>query len=46
MNDNPRAKGFNYGIGWGSTPKPPIYHKAQELALVFNRIANAATKKA
>ena len=46
MYDNPRAKGFNYGIGWGSTPKPPIYHKAQELALVFNRIANAATKKA
>ncbi|MDR6305226.1 hypothetical protein GGQ85_002946 [Nitrobacter vulgaris] len=46
MNDNPRAKGFNYGIGWGSAPKPPIYDKARELALVFNKIANAAVKKA
>jgi hypothetical protein len=46
MIDNPRANGFNYGIGWGPSPKPPIYHKAQELALVFNRIANAAVRKA
>lgn len=46
MNVNPRAKGFNYGVGWGPTPKPPIYRKAQELALVFNRIANAASRKA
>jgi hypothetical protein len=46
MIDNPRAKGFNYGIGWGPSPKPPIYYKAQELALVFNRIASAAVNKA
>jgi hypothetical protein len=46
MIDNPRANGFSYGIGWGPSPKPPIYHKAQELALVFNRIANAAVRKA
>jgi hypothetical protein len=46
MNDNPRAKGFNYGIGWGPTPKPAIYPKAQQLALALNRIANAASRKA
>lgn len=46
MSDDPRAKGFNYGIGWGPSPKPPIYHQAQKLALVLNRIANAASRKA
>lgn len=39
MNDNPRKKGFNYGIGWGPTPKPAIYHEAQQLALALNRVA-------
>ena len=46
MNDNPRKKGFNYGIGWGPTPKPAIYHEAQQLALALNRVAHAATRKA
>lgn len=46
MDVNPRANGFNYGVGWGSTPKPPIYHEAQELALIFNRAANTASRKA
>ena len=46
MNVNPRAKGFNYGVGWGPEPKPPIYHEAQRLALVLNKIANVATRKA
>jgi hypothetical protein len=46
MNVNPRANGFNYGVGWGPTPKPPIYSEAQELALIFNRAANIASRKA
>jgi hypothetical protein len=46
MNLNPRANGFNYGVGWGTTPKPPIYFEAQQLALIFNRAANIASRKA
>lgn len=46
MDTNPRANGFNYGVGWGPTPKPPIYHEAQELARIFGRAANAASRKA
>lgn len=23
---------FNYGIGWGTTPKPPVYAQGQALA--------------
>lgn len=29
---DPRMQGFNYGTGWGSEPKPPIYHVAAKLA--------------
>jgi hypothetical protein len=29
---NPRANGFNYGVGWGSSPKPPIYDQGFALA--------------
>jgi hypothetical protein len=43
---NPRANGFNYGVGWGPTAKPPIYAEAQQLALHLNRIANEASRKA
>ena len=46
MNVNPRANGFNYGVGWGPSAKPPIYSEAQELALYLNRLANEATKNA
>jgi hypothetical protein len=46
MDVNPRAKGFNYGIGWGSTPKPPIYHEAEELARILGRAAIVASRKA
>ena len=46
MNVSPRAHGFNYGVGWGPTPKPPIYSEAQSLALIFNRAANIASRKA
>jgi hypothetical protein len=46
MDVNPRANGFNYGVGWGPTAKPPIYAEAQELALELNRIANEASRTA
>jgi hypothetical protein len=46
MDINPRADGFNYGIGWGPTPKPEIYTEAQQLALLLNKEANAASRKA
>jgi hypothetical protein len=29
---DPRADGFNYGAGWGTEPKPPVYHTAMQLA--------------
>lgn len=29
---DPRLAGFNYGAGWGSDPKPPIYHQAEAVA--------------
>lgn len=29
---DPREQGFNYASGWGSAPKPPLYHHASKLA--------------
>ena len=46
MNVDQRANGFNYGVGWGPTAKPPIYEEAQDLALHLNRLANEASRKA
>lgn len=46
MDDSPRARGFNYGVGWGPTAKPPIYYEAQAIALKLNAIANEASRKA
>ena len=46
MDVNPRANGFNYGVGWGPTAKPPIYSEAQGLALQLNRAANEASRTA
>jgi hypothetical protein len=46
MEVNPRASGFNYGVGWGPTAKPPIYAEAQEFALQLNRAANEASRTA
>jgi hypothetical protein len=46
MNVNQQANGFNYGVGWGPTAKPPIYEEAQDLALHLNRLANEASRKA
>jgi len=46
MNVNPRSRGFNYGVGWGPSEKPPIYTTAQELAIILDRAANEASRKA
>ena len=43
---NPRANGFNYGTGWGRSPKPDIYAEAQQLALDLGEIAIQASKTA
>ena len=29
---NPRAAGYNYGVGWGKSPKPPIYLEGMRIA--------------
>lgn len=46
MDVNPRANGFNYGVGWGSSAKPPIYYQAQKIAELLNAEANSATHTA
>ncbi len=42
----PRTKGFNYGIGWGSAPKPPIYLSALALARTLTRRAVRMSQEA
>lgn len=32
MKVDPKANGFNYGIGWGTTPKPAVYYLAEMVA--------------
>jgi hypothetical protein len=46
MNVNPRANGFNYGIGWGPSLKPAIYATAQELALELGELASRLSRAA
>jgi hypothetical protein len=41
MTCNQRAAGFNYGIGWGSGPKPAIYNQGIALA---NRLGDQASE--
>jgi hypothetical protein len=43
---NPRALGFNYGIGWGSEPKPAIYEQGCLLAKRLADQANEASRAA
>jgi len=31
-NIDPRAAGFNYGVGWGSTQLPPTYYRGKAVA--------------
>jgi hypothetical protein len=46
MPDDPRDRGFNYGRGWGSDPKPPLYHtatiKCRQLSEQANRLSQEA----
>ena len=43
---NPRKRGFNYGVGWGSEPKPPLYIasllRARFIRLEAQKISAAA----
>jgi hypothetical protein len=44
LNVNPRANGYNYGVGWGPTDKPPIYAEAQKLASLLGDEAIEASR--
>lgn len=46
MTYNPRAAGFNYGIGWGKDPKPPVYYQAMLLAQRLGAEAMRASRQA
>jgi hypothetical protein len=42
---DPRDLGFNYGPGWGSQPKPPVYLRAAKLSRVLaRRLAEQSAK--
>jgi hypothetical protein len=41
---DPRTQGFNYGQGWGSSPKPPLYFDGMRRAQFLN--AEATQKQA
>jgi hypothetical protein len=43
---DPRKAGFNYGIGWGSDPKPMVYYQAQDLARRLGKEAEKASQAA
>ena len=43
---DPRARGFNYGEGWGNAPKPAIYGQAVELARRLGLQAMEASRAA
>ena len=37
--NDPRMQSFNYGGGWGTDPKPPIYAVAAQLARTLGKRA-------
>jgi hypothetical protein len=43
---NLRTRGFNYGEGWGSAPKPAIYDQAVDLARRLGLQAMEASRAA
>ncbi|HWA92089.1 MAG TPA: hypothetical protein VG889_18765 [Rhizomicrobium sp.] len=43
---DPRERGFNYGKGWGSAPKPPIFLHATKLAHQLGQQAMALSARA
>ena len=46
MTIDQRVAGFNYGIGWGSAPKPPIFDQGISLAQRLNQQATEASRAA
>jgi hypothetical protein len=46
VNINPRANGYNYGVGWGSSPLPPIYDQGFALARRLGAQAIEASRAA
>jgi hypothetical protein len=43
---DPRTQGFNYGTGWGSAPKPPIYIEGMRRAQALSEEANQKQQEA
>lgn len=43
---DPRTRGFNYGPGWGPSPKPPVYAHAVRVAYVLGQEATKMSAKA
>lgn len=43
---DPRKAGFNYGIGWGTDPKPLVYYQASDLARRLGKEAQKASEAA
>lgn len=43
---DPRQAGYNYGQGWGSAPKPPIYFEGMKRAQVLNEEATQKQSEA
>jgi hypothetical protein len=43
---DPRTLGFNYGPGWGSEPKPPVYITAVRICHVLGQEATRMSAKA
>jgi hypothetical protein len=46
MNVNPRANGFNYGVGWGAAAKPPIYYEAMRTCADLRDVAHRTSRVA
>ena len=43
---DPRTRGFNYGVGWGSDPKPPVFLTAAKLARDLGKRAAELNREA
>ncbi len=46
MTCSQRVAGFNYGTGWGSSPKPAVYNQGIALANRLGDQANEASRAA
>jgi hypothetical protein len=43
---DPRERGFNYGRGWGSAPKPPVFLHATKVAHKLGKQATEMSARA